>query len=929
TGTDWVGPEAPANPDDYDEVFLSTDGNDTIESVVSALVSINTLNVADQLDGGAGTDTLNVDMQGNFGGFSTAGGLSNVEIVNLNNSTAIERNFNAADIEGVTEYNIDATGAAVNLTNLGSLAPTVNVANQADGATTLGFATDVTDGTSDSFAIGLNNVGTPADADNNIDLARVTLTVDGIETLNLDVAGANVVALGSDDAETINVTGAGSLNLTDVGTSLETFDGSTATGDLDIALADATGMTSVKTGSGNDTIRAAMSNDLTVNAIIEGGEGDDTLAVTGGAALPLQQYQMTGVETFRVGTLGSALNYSALNTTGLTTLQMVGAPGFNAAFTDLGAAAMTVELLGASSGTHAMTADHSGATTVKVTASDEADADSIDNNKNTVTVANSVGALSLMVSEFANYTGTVAAAEATSINAQIDGAINGALTAGSALSGIFNSGTAASVLNLTAAEMTDLQLSAGGDFALTASTLTALQSLTVDTAGDFVLPAGADALASVTLSGTGTANIGAIDNTAAGYGLNITADSLTDNNGTDALTVGALTTSASNNITVNVAGVDGAVALNAMTVAGGTTGTITVDANGAGIDALTFAAGDLEARTVNVDAANADAGLDVDIVAHSSATATGTTKNFVNDIQVIGSATATNLTVNMTGGINDDTFTVISGAANQNFNLTVDGKLQATATGDQLILDAAGGNLNVSSLSMTGIEKITVDDDSDTVTVAAAGVTGKTFTLEGTNANDVLTVQGTAGNDTIDMSNVTPDGTTPGVLSINGLAGNDTITGGAGNDTITGGAGNDTITGGAGIDTMTGGAGDDQFVINLTGDTGSTFATADTITDFKVAGADTIKTGVAANATNFTAGSQINGAAIATEAAALTAVNGVLDETVLYAVVYNFNGTGNGYLYYDADGDVSSGLSVIALTGVDATGDVVAADIVA
>jgi Ca2+-binding RTX toxin-like protein len=65
-------------------------------------------------------------------------------------------------------------------------------------------------------------------------------------------------------------------------------------------------------------------------------------------------------------------------------------------------------------------------------------------------------------------------------------------------------------------------------------------------------------------------------------------------------------------------------------------------------------------------------------------------------------------------------------------------------------------------------------------------------TIQGTAGNDSLT--GTAGNDSVD-----------------GLAGNDTIDGRGGDDTLLGGAGNDSIRGSAGADSMLGGDGDDTL----------------------------------------------------------------------------------------------------------------------
>jgi len=51
-------------------------------------------------------------------------------------------------------------------------------------------------------------------------------------------------------------------------------------------------------------------------------------------------------------------------------------------------------------------------------------------------------------------------------------------------------------------------------------------------------------------------------------------------------------------------------------------------------------------------------------------------------------------------------------------------------------------------------------------------------------------------------------------ISVDGGAGNDTITGGDGNDRLSGGDGNDTLIGGRGSDQLFGGAGDDTFIWN-------------------------------------------------------------------------------------------------------------------
>jgi hypothetical protein len=68
-----------------------------------------------------------------------------------------------------------------------------------------------------------------------------------------------------------------------------------------------------------------------------------------------------------------------------------------------------------------------------------------------------------------------------------------------------------------------------------------------------------------------------------------------------------------------------------------------------------------------------------------------------------------------------------------------------------------------------------------------------------------MTVDGGAGNDSITGGS--------GADSLIGGAGNDTLTGGGGNDTLEGGDGADVLTGGDGNDSLDGGAGNDIFIL--------------------------------------------------------------------------------------------------------------------
>jgi hypothetical protein len=95
-------------------------------------------------------------------------------------------------------------------------------------------------------------------------------------------------------------------------------------------------------------------------------------------------------------------------------------------------------------------------------------------------------------------------------------------------------------------------------------------------------------------------------------------------------------------------------------------------------------------------------------------------------------------------------------------------------------------------------------------TLAATGLS-TTLSVTGTEAAaDRLTLDAGAGGDTVEASGVAAGAM---LLTLNGEAGNDTLTGGAGNDTINGGPDDDLIHGGPGADLLDGGGqnGDQVF----------------------------------------------------------------------------------------------------------------------
>jgi len=207
------------------------------------------------------------------------------------------------------------------------------------------------------------------------------------------------------------------------------------------------------------------------------------------------------------------------------------------------------------------------------------------------------------------------------------------------------------------------------------------------------------------------------------------------------------------------------------------------------------------------------------------------------------------------GGDGTDTLVFNGAGANENVSITANhGRVKFIRDPANIIMDlngiehidftAFGGidTITVGDLTGTGVTQVALDlagapgtgvgdgaadsvtvdgtNGSDAVQVTGAAGSGSvtvaglpaTVTLAGSEgANDKLIVEGGAGNDVI-----TAAGLAAGVigLTIDGGAGNDTITGSAGNDILIGGDGNDVINGGRGTDVAFLGNGNDTFIWN-------------------------------------------------------------------------------------------------------------------
>lgn len=252
-----------------------TAGNDTI------IGDANSTSVADQINGGAGTDTLRL-----VSTTTKPASITNVEALVLD-STAGDSAFDASTITGVTSVTLvrhttDATNTNAKPTTLTLAADqALTLESVAAGDADAGFAQVKYASSVTSSTIALNKAGDAATSG-----VALTIDVDGaaVTTLNLSTAGtASRVIFNDADTDnavaTINVTGDKNLISTFAASSAAkvTVAAGTFTGALNLDLS-ATEVFDVTGGSGND--RFNFGGALTNTDKVNGGAGTDTLATS-------------------------------------------------------------------------------------------------------------------------------------------------------------------------------------------------------------------------------------------------------------------------------------------------------------------------------------------------------------------------------------------------------------------------------------------------------------------------------------------------------------------------------------------------------------------------------------------------------------------------------------------------------------------------
>ena len=826
-------------------------------SIIDDLNTGTTLNPGDNLNGGAGDDTLNLTLSGNPSStfLVQTTSVEQINVGNFDTNNASDATLSMSSATGVTGVGITGGNGDTIITGLAALVALSNTSGTGD--MTLTYASGVLAGTADTQKVTVNNTGLSTDS---VTVKITDAASAAAETLEITSNGsANFLTLSTDsNHKTVTATGAGALTINaDTETSITKIDGSALTKSLTVANLGASNI-AITGSAGNDTIVDTGAN-FDVKDTIAGGEGTDSLGLTA-AITAANAKNITGFEAL---VLGDNVSQAVNAFTGVTTLVVdhtavngtSDADNKTSAFTAAaGTESLAIRTQGidddvtvslASNGTNDSIAVALGTATAGVTV-DVLDLDNYETitlssggAANTITdlTASSLKTLNIAGSKAitidANGTGTwnaLKTVDASTATADVTlGALDaaGTITGGSGNDTFSGSGSADSISG-----------GAGND------------GLTGGGGNDTL--AGGDGNDTITATGASQDVItgGAGDDTITGATGN---DNIDGGDGNDTFVINA-TDAAPPVLDISSADtIVGGAGTDTLRIDGAYTAARTIDLSGTTETRLAGVSG-VEKITLNSTGGTAANGAtvlkvgDIAMGAFSSSLTVDVTSGNVNNHSVDASAvlnTSAKVTFNGNSGIN--TYTLGNGVDVINLSsgdditnvtnilfLQAGDTLVGGAGADTLAFDTnATTSITAAQLAgVSGFETFSIDTTAGTEAYTVA-INDAIVTANKDGATDTLTITRAAENGTlkIDASAITT-----GKLAITGGSGADTITGGtladaltggAGADSIVGGAGNDSITGGAGIDTVTGGAGVDTFKVSAV-----TSADRNKVTDF-------------------------------------------------------------------------------------------------
>jgi hypothetical protein len=298
--------------------YLGGPGNDTFVGIVGAVATFSPI---DTIDGGLGTDTLRVVLDGlDYNGGAT---ITNVEQLSLTSTGGGVRTFSAAGIAGLTRVEGigNTVGNNLTVTGIGSaadLAATNTTAN-----TTFVYTNAALAGAADVVTLNLSGVtGGIINAD------TATAGANGIETLNIvsilpdpTVPNTTTIATNAATPARIAINAAGATNLTlaaanNINTTA-VVDASASTGAVTVRGFGVANQ-SITGGTGADTF--LLGANLTTADTLNGGAGIDTFGANTGqlAAFAAPATNITNFETIQLqddvaGTVNAAFFTGVVN----------------------------------------------------------------------------------------------------------------------------------------------------------------------------------------------------------------------------------------------------------------------------------------------------------------------------------------------------------------------------------------------------------------------------------------------------------------------------------------------------------------------------------------------------------------------------------------------------------------------------------------